>query len=184
MRIWLTSDTHFSHFNIIKYCNRPFHTVDEMNSAIIHNWNEQAKPEDIVIFCGDFCFARTAEAAQVTERFATALNGYKLIVKGNHDFKKIRYTDVGFRAEYYQEFIFNDRFSFRHRPDNLTIDSMLFDFIFYGHVHNTPLDYKAPLNCINACLDANDLKLIDITDYFTAKEIEMLKDIVNYDRGE
>lgn len=181
MKVWVTSDTHFSHTNIIKYCNRPFKTVDEMNSAIIHNWNSQVSPEDIVIFLGDFCFARTALAAEMTTLFANALKGHKIIVKGNHEFKKIRYTECGFLAEFYQEFIFNDRFSFRHRPDDLMIDARLFDFIFYGHVHNTPLDYKAPLNCINACLDANGLLLLDITNYFTAKEIEKLKELVNYE---
>ena len=53
---FFTSDTHFGHANIIKYCNRPFSSLEEMNSTIIRNWNEMVKPEDTVFFLGDFCF--------------------------------------------------------------------------------------------------------------------------------
>jgi len=59
-KTWFTSDTHFGHFNIIEYCNRPFKTVDEMNSKLIRFWNERVKPDDIVYFLGDFCFKNTS----------------------------------------------------------------------------------------------------------------------------
>ena len=52
--IWFTSDTHFSHCNIIKYCNRPFKDVDEMNKILIQNWNNVVRPDDIVWHLGDF----------------------------------------------------------------------------------------------------------------------------------
>lgn len=177
MKIWVCSDTHFDHFNIIKYCNRPFPTTDLMNSALIKNWNESITPEDIVIFCGDFCFSRTAVAQETTARFASALNGHKIIVKGNHDFKKFRYTDCGFEAEFYQEFPFG-RFLFCHRPDNLESWHKEYDFVFYGHTHQQYPE-KTWLNCINACLDANNLKPIDITDYFTEEEIKSLINELN-----
>lgn len=180
MKIWVTSDTHFDHFNIIKYCNRPFPTVDLMNSALIRNWNNSIAEDDIVIFCGDFCFARTKEAAQVTERFARALHGHKIIVKGNHDFQKFRYCDVGFDAEFYQEWDFG-RFLFCHRPDNLPAWHKEYDFVFYGHVHDKTPEVTF-INTINVCLDANNLQPLDISDYFTSDEVKRLRKLTNLDQ--
>ena len=36
-RVFFTSDTHFNHANIIRFCNRPFKDVSHMNEAIISN---------------------------------------------------------------------------------------------------------------------------------------------------
>ena len=176
MKVWVTSDTHFSHKNIIQYANRPFSSIEEMDNALVQSWNEHIAPDDIVIFCGDFCFCRTAAAKEKTIFWASQLNGSKLIVKGNHDYKKIRYTECGFKAEFYQLFNFG-RFLFCHRPDQLNEWHKDYDFVFYGHTHqNYPLETYD--NCINVCLDANDLKPIDITDFFTSKEIEELAKLV------
>ena len=56
MNLWFTSDTHFGHENIIKYCKRPFKSLEHMNMEIIRRWNERVQPDDMVIFAGDFCF--------------------------------------------------------------------------------------------------------------------------------
>ena len=56
MKIWICSDTHFNHFNIIKYCNRPYATIKKMNDALIKNWNDYVDDNDIVFFLGDSSF--------------------------------------------------------------------------------------------------------------------------------
>ena len=48
MKIFVTADTHFNHENIIKYCNRPFKDVNEMNEVIINNWNSVVSKDDII----------------------------------------------------------------------------------------------------------------------------------------
>jgi calcineurin-like phosphoesterase family protein len=81
MNIWFTSDNHFWHANVIKYCDRPFASVEEMNEAMIRNWNEVVKPEDTVYCLGDFSLA-----FRPIEAYSMRLNGTKYLVPGNHDF--------------------------------------------------------------------------------------------------
>lgn len=76
--IWFTSDTHFNHDNIIKYCNRPFSSITEMNEALIKNWNELVKPDDTIYHLGDFGFGKI-------ENIVRRLNGRKYLIIGSHD---------------------------------------------------------------------------------------------------
>ena len=52
--VWFSADAHYGHKRIIEYCDRPFESVDEMDRALIENWNEVVQPEDDVYFLGDF----------------------------------------------------------------------------------------------------------------------------------
>lgn len=79
--IWFISDTHFGHANILKYCNRPFASVEEMNEKIIENWNKVIKPGDRVFHCGDFGFGTADEMLAIFNR----LRGQKYLIEGNHD---------------------------------------------------------------------------------------------------
>jgi calcineurin-like phosphoesterase family protein len=81
--IWLTSDLHINHTNILKYCNRPFQNTYEMNEAIITNWNSCIKPGEIVYCLGDFAFGDTRNIDKIFNR----LNGKKHLIIGNHDGK-------------------------------------------------------------------------------------------------
>ena len=60
-RVFFTSDTHFNHTNIIRFCNRPFKDVIHMNETIIANWNSVVGPDDIIFHLGDFCLGGSAE---------------------------------------------------------------------------------------------------------------------------
>ena len=59
--IWFTSDQHFGHDKIRDYCNRPFSTVGEMDSAMISRWNEVIGDDDIVYHLGDFTLGEEAK---------------------------------------------------------------------------------------------------------------------------
>ena len=79
--LFFTSDTHFGHANIIKYCSRPFNSATHMDEMLISNWNETVGPEDTVFHLGDFCFGKPPKWLSILER----LNGRIYLIVGNHD---------------------------------------------------------------------------------------------------
>ena len=81
MRVFVTSDTHFFHRNILQYCERPFETVEAMNAEMILRWNDTVKPGDICIHMGDVSFGTVEQTNEVLY----ALQGKKYLVQGNHD---------------------------------------------------------------------------------------------------
>ncbi|MFA5379797.1 MAG: phosphoesterase [Dehalococcoidia bacterium] len=76
--IWFTADTHFDHDKIILYAKRPWKTTEEMNEALIENWNGVVKKGDVVYHLGDFAFRRHGY-------FAERLHGSIVLVEGSHD---------------------------------------------------------------------------------------------------
>jgi len=91
--IWFTADTHFDHPNVIRYCNRPFSSVQEMNRVLITNWNEVVKPQDTIHHLGDFSLSGSRRAQELV----TKLNGYKILIRGNHDKGEAYYLRAGFK---------------------------------------------------------------------------------------
>ena len=90
---YFISDTHFNHSNIIKYCNRPFNNVKEMNEAIINNWNSIVSDEDTIYHLGDFTLGNKESILNIVNR----LNGKKYLIRGNHDrWGASTYEDFGF----------------------------------------------------------------------------------------
>ena len=80
-RVFFTSDTHFGHNNIMKFCQRPWKTVEEMDNALIQNWNSVVEENDIVFHLGDFAFAPNWRWKELLEK----LNGRIYLIMGNHD---------------------------------------------------------------------------------------------------
>ena len=78
--IFFSSDLHFFHANVIKYCDRPYSSVEEMNEDMIEKWNSVVKPEDSVYVLGDISLA-----FRPIEAFSHRLVGTRYLVPGNHD---------------------------------------------------------------------------------------------------
>ena len=87
-RTWIWSDLHLYHKNIIRYCSRPFQSVEAMNEALLAAWKETVGEDDTIICGGDIALA----GALKRERLARvrAMPGRKLLVRGNHDFGRPR----------------------------------------------------------------------------------------------
>ena len=89
-KTFFTSDTHFGHANIIKYSERPFQNVRQMDEALIGNWNEIVGEDDIVFHLGDFTLGENAR------RYFAALNGRIriLTLEWHHDARWLK-AEIG-----------------------------------------------------------------------------------------
>lgn len=79
---FFTADQHYGHKNIIKYCNRPFSSVEEMDDALIQNHNKVVGLHDIVVHAGDF----TLGNRDIATKYINRLNGFHKFVRGSHDY--------------------------------------------------------------------------------------------------
>ena len=84
-KIYLTSDDHFSHSNIIKFCDRPFKDVKEMDAKLIENWNKKVPQDGLVFHLGDFAWGNYENWKRIREQ----LNGNIILIKGNHDVRNM-----------------------------------------------------------------------------------------------
>ena len=84
--VWFTSDTHFGHENIIRFCNRPFINAAEMNAELIRRWRETVPDDGIIFHLGDFAHG----SSRLWNDILNALPGHKYLILGNHDMKAIR----------------------------------------------------------------------------------------------
>jgi calcineurin-like phosphoesterase family protein len=83
-KVFLISDLHLGHANIIRYCSRPFvpSDVDEMDRVLVANWNYTISPGDRVYFLGDL---RYGKGARTEKEYKSLLNGTVTYIGGNHD---------------------------------------------------------------------------------------------------
>lgn len=81
MTLFFTADEHYLHKNIIKYCSRPFESVDDMTENLIKNHNSVVGKGDVTVHLGDFCFGNQEQAEEIIKR----LNGNHIFIKGCHD---------------------------------------------------------------------------------------------------
>lgn len=100
--IWVISDTHFGHANILTFCGadgariRPdFDSADEMDEYMVERWNSVVRPGDKVYHLGDVAMRK--EHLSIVRR----LHGQKRLVRGNHDIFDTRlYIEAGFKEAY------------------------------------------------------------------------------------
>jgi calcineurin-like phosphoesterase family protein len=130
-KIFIISDLHLDHANIIKYCNRPFKSVYDMNNFIVNSWNKIVGKNDIVYFLGDMAYGR---GSRKTRFWLEKLNGNVVFIKGYHD----RFRNIKF----YDKLILNykgRRFLLVHNPQDAP--SGWNDWIIHGHTHNNNPEY-------------------------------------------
>lgn len=163
-KIFVCSDSHFYHENIIKYCNRPYSSVDEMNADMIEKWNSVVGSDDIIIHLGDFCFGGKEKIKNIFNQ----LNGKIDLVMGNHDKLKIKdYYEIGFHRVYDRPILFDNFYIMSHVPVQWIKDGDVYANI-YGHVHNIDIYKDYTKNTFCACVERTDFKPI---------QFDIIKDI-------
>ncbi len=83
-RVWIWSDQHFGHKNIIQYSNRPYPNVELMNECLWGNYRKIVQPDDIVIWGGDIAFGNI----QGVNEILNDLPGHNIHIIGNHDMSR------------------------------------------------------------------------------------------------
>lgn len=179
--IYFTSDWHLRHKNILRICDRPFSSIEEMEQSLISNWNNKVDKNDEVYILGDFGFFSNYHAVnEVLDK----LNGHKHLIIGNHDkylkqnrdklkfdsikdYKKIKHEGVEFILSHYPYYEW-DGF-FRN------------SIMLHGHVH-TGTKGKKQLSHLGRIydvgVDANNMQLVSIEKIF-----EKMKNINNTERN-
>lgn len=154
---YVCSDCHFFHENIIKYCNRPFKSAEEMNEVIYTNWNATIPKDAKVFFLGDWVIG-TDRKYSIGQVLHDELNGRKVFIKGNHDEKIQKYTSIkvvdGIIEVQYRGF----SILMSHYP----IYEFDHDLQICGHIHNNEENEKLKWNMINVSMEVTDYKPVHI----------------------
>jgi len=140
--ILFTSDLHLGHANIIKHCNRPFQTVEEMDEFILEKWNAKVKPNDTVYILGDLMFRNK----RPPEDYLSRMPGKKHLVVGNHDKAWMKKVDLGdwFESVEMMRFMSDGqrKLTMCHYPMMTWPFANHGGWMVYGHIHeNTAMDY-------------------------------------------
>ena len=109
------SDLHFGHDAVIRYSDRPFKSLEEMEEKYIKRWNVRVKPEDRVLVVGDFLLG--CGKPRLREILAQ-LNGTKILIRGNHDLSNAEMITAGFAfsCDFMQLKIANELVNISHYP--------------------------------------------------------------------
>ena len=158
-KVFVISDQHFDHRNIINYTRTDLFgsdniedSVNKMNNYIIAKHNEVVGEDDIVIMLGDVAFKTGTE--RLTE-LMSKLNGHKFLVMGNHDiidkpdlylragFEEVFLAPVKFNGDFYSHYPLNASTESRDRPDTILYKFLCEEFKsmdsginFHGHQHS------------------------------------------------
>ena len=158
--ILFTSDLHLGHANIIRHCNRPFESIEDMDECILEKWNAKVRPNDTVYIMGDFMFRNK----RPPEEYLSRMPGKKHLVVGNHDQAWMKTVDLGewFESVEMMHFMSDGqrKLTMCHYPMLSWPFSNHGGYMVYGHIHDdTRMDYwpmieRNPL-MLNAGADIN-----------------------------
>ncbi|MDO4895971.1 MAG: phosphoesterase [Moraxella sp.] len=184
--IYFTSDWHFSHKNIVKFCptfRTAFDDIDDMDKELVARWNASINPDDTVYNLGDVSFSHDLKAIEKT---LSTLNGKHHLILGNHDgliarhkerFLKTLKNDGNPILSSVQDYL---KLSFKELKRTLILCHYPIDewdgchkgyYHLHGHIHDRMAKIKGKILNVGLDLHGRFLTLDDID--------EFLKDLPN-----
>lgn len=177
---FFTSDLHLKHVNIIKYCDsrKHFKDSDEMTFEVIKRFNARVGKDDVVYLLGDIAMGHREHHPWLISQ----LNGYKILVYGNHDIRTIKENGVR-RPESHGEIV--QRWlglGMQEVHESLTIEDDKYGKVFLrhipfaghtadvhlcGHVHED-FDRLDDVKIVNVGVDVRDLEPKTLDEIMTA----------------
>ena len=134
MAIFVLSDTHFGHKRVLDFERFDFKTIEEHDEFIIKKWNSVVTKKDKVYHLGDVFFGK-GDFQSIIHR----LNGYKILVRGNHDQKGEEYFKrIGFDEVYSVPIYLQNNIVLSHEPLKEALDNPYLINI-HGHLHGSTL---------------------------------------------
>ena len=178
MAIFFTSDWHLGHRNIIRYCQRPFASVEEMDDAIIANTNALVQSDDMLYHLGDWSFGMRGKS------FAGAAEAYRsrvqckniVLIWGNHDRRgrgDARFQRLFQSTHDLLELTLGEQFIVLcHYAMRVWNHSHHGSYHLYGHSHGSlPDDLHArSFDCGVDCFDFKPISLEQVTAIMQAKQ--------------
>jgi len=161
--IYITSDQHFYHKKIIEYENRPFDTVEAMNEYMLNKWNQHVSKKDKVYFLGDLCIP-----SQSYKEIVPLLNGYKIMIMGNHDcLSHKRYLEAGFEEVSKYPIILKDFYILSHQP--VYLNSAMPYVNIHGHSHSKTI---SGANYYNVSVELHDYTPVNFDDIIVRYSVD------------
>ena len=166
-KVWVTSDNHFGHANIMLYEDRIARlrttSLEQHDNELIKRWNSKVGKNDLVLILGDFSF----RDAKGTMELLNQLNGDKVLIRGNHDIylNDKRFNKSLFKAIYdYKEIKYKGQeivlmhypiLDFKHqsRVNNPAV-------LLFGHIHSNKM--MMPKHSFNVGVDVNNYYPVDL----------------------
>lgn len=135
-KIYVTSDYHFDHENIIRFSGRPFKDLVNMNSHMLDMWIRTVSEEDTIYFLGDFSFGPDSSDDKIV-KYLSLLTGNVKFLLGNHDMPKPQFGSVGI-----ERLIKDNKFGIEIIPagHRIIVDNQEFELSHYRPKKWPPLD--------------------------------------------
>lgn len=180
-QVYFTSDTHFGHENIIRFCNRPFRNAEEMNAELIRRWRETVPDDGIIFHLGDFAHGN----ARIWNDILSALSGRIYLILGNHDMKALRQGYLGRFEHVAQQMtirVGGQAIVLNHNPFLCYGGSYRDVWQLFGHVHSGPTSHTGldhprlkilfPLQ-YDVGVDNNDFRPVSFAEVKTKIELQI-----------